>query len=213
MLSKRIRVDEAGTSLIEVLVTSVILGIALMIIYQVLGSVQTAVSSELTRSETNDTMRLAVHQIERQVRSGNLFYDPSVDNDPANGIYPGMTLRIYTQADGSVVAYPNRCVQWRIFEETLQHREWSPAWAVDGYVTGWRTVADSVVNDTLSPEVPAFTLDTSDTKYGQRLLQIALVTNASPEQGPPLRVESSITGRNTGYGFPTSVCATLPPYA
>jgi hypothetical protein len=197
----------------ELVVTCSLLLVATAIFGQLLLSTQSAVSREVDRSSTNDASKLATFEIERQVRSGNLLYDPALDNDAAHGIVPGMSLRVYTQANASTSAYPNRCVQWRIDEDRLDVREWSPAWAQDGYVTGWRTVTEGVVNRSVLPQVPAFTLDTSQAVYGSRLLKIVLVTNTNDAAGPALRVESSVTGRNTGFGFPATVCADIPPYA
>jgi hypothetical protein len=146
------------------------------------------------------------------VRSGNLFYDPALDSSPADGIVPGMSLRVYTQANGSTNAHPNRCVQWRIHDDRLDTREWSPTWATDGYVTEWRTVTTGVVNRSVSPSVTAFSLDQSQAVYGSRLLQVVFVTNTKTTSGPAARVEFSVTGRNTGFGFPANVCNNIPPY-
>jgi type II secretory pathway component PulJ len=200
-------------TLLEVMFTGSILVVVLGIIGSFLVSAQKAVQQETSRSDTNDALRLATYQIERQVRSGNLFYDPALDNDPANGILPGMSLRVYTQANGSTNAYPNRCVQWRVNQDRLDTREWSPSWTTDGYVTGWRTVTPGVVNRSVSPAVTAFALDQSQALYGSRLLEIVLVANTKTTAGPVARVQSSVTGRNTGFGFPTTVCNNIPPYS
>lgn len=212
-LARRLARREHGLTLLEVVFTSALLLVVAAIFHQVLISTQAAVQKELDRSDTNDAVRLAMFQIERQVRSGNLFYDPSLDNDPTNGVVPGMSLRVYTQANASTSAYPNRCVQWRIHLDRLDVREWSPAWVQNGYVTGWRTVTEGVVNRSETPTVPAFTLDQSQSLYGSRLLKIVLVTNTRSSSGPSARVESSVTGRNTGFGFPASVCTNIPPYS
>ena len=211
-LARRLARREHGLTLLEVVFASALLLVVAAIFHRVLISTQAAVQRELDRSDTNDAVRLAMFQIERQVRSGNLFYDPNLDSDPANGIVPGMSLRVYTQANASTSAYPNRCVQWRIDQDRLDVREWSPAWMENGYVTGWRTVAEGVVNRSQTPTVPAFTLDQSQSLYGSRLLKIVVLTNTRSSSGPTARVESSVTGRNTGYGFPASVCTNIPPY-
>jgi type II secretory pathway pseudopilin PulG len=212
-LASRLARREEGFTLLELVFTSALLLVVAAIFQQLLISTQTAVQRELDRSETTDAVGLAMFQIERQVRSGNLFYDPSLDSDPANGIVPGMSLRVYTQANASTSAYPNRCVQWRIYLDRLDMREWSPAWQENGYVTDWRTVTSGVVNRSQTPTVPAFTLDQSQSLYGNRLVNIVLLTNTRSSSGPAARVESSVTGRNTGYGFPASVCNNIPPYS
>ena len=88
-----------------------------------------------------DQARLGVQQLDRQIRSGNLIYNPAAENDSANGIQPGLSLRVYTQSNSV-----QRCVQWRIYNKLLQTRSWTTTWQVDDIVTAWRTVADHIVN-------------------------------------------------------------------
>ena len=89
-----------------------------------------------------------IHFQDRQIRSGNVLYDPGTENDAANGITPGQSVRIYTQAN--VAARGQRCVQYRIYGGSLQQRSWSTIWRTDASVSPWRIVADNVVNATVS---------------------------------------------------------------
>ena len=79
-------------------------------------------------------------------------------------------------------------------------------------MAGWRVVADHVVNRTDSPPVTAFSLDTSDASYGSRLVKIVIVVNENPAHEQDVRVESSVEGRNTTFGYPNNACADIPPY-
>ena len=208
---KRTARDDAGFTMIELGITTMLLGLVLAMLFQSLFSVQTAVERQTGRNARNDRLRIAVHAIERQVRSGNVFSDPAMQNDAANGIVPGMSVRVYTQADAAATT-DSMCVQWRIHERRLESREWSPDWATNGEVTGWRTIAEGILNRDVSPAVPAFELS-SGTSYGRRLLRVRLVAEGDASERKTQRIESAITGRNTGFGYPVSVCETgTPPY-
>jgi prepilin-type N-terminal cleavage/methylation domain-containing protein len=219
--------DEAGFTLVELVTTIMLLSVVLSAFYGVLWSVQRNVEKEKDRSISNDSVRLAVQELDRQVRSGNVLYDPLCEGkvatcttanarlaavDPvaaANGIQPGLSVHIYTQANADTHNPGNRCVQWRVYSQNLQTRQWSPQWQTDGYVTGWRTVTSNIVNTTTDA---AFSLGAS--AFGGRLMNVSLSTNANARSGQAVRVNASITGRNTEYGFPVNVCSLLsaPPY-
>ncbi|HEX2062793.1 MAG TPA: type II secretion system protein [Acidimicrobiales bacterium] len=200
---------EAGFTLVEVITVTAVLSIVLAVTVGVLWSVQSGVSKATSRSQSNDSVRLAVQELDRQIRSGNVLYDPASENDPANGIRPGLSLRIYTQANAPTNNPANRCVQWRVHQGKLQVRSWSTAWRTDGVVSGWRTVVGDMVNDSTTP---AFALDRSEVLFGERVMRVSLVSNAKTEAGEPVRIDASITGRNTQYEFPRAVCADVPPY-
>ena len=197
-------------TLIEVSITLLLLGMVLGMLFQALVSVQTSVDRQVARTSRNDRLRLALHSIERQVRSGNVFSDPALANDPAHGIAPGMSVRVYTQADAESSS-ESVCIQWRIHNEKLESREWSPDWQTTGHVTGWRTIAEGVQNRTVSPNVSAFVLP-SGSEYGRRILEVTLLAEGEGSDQGVQRIESSITGRNTGFGYPVSICDNSPPY-
>ncbi|HMC70994.1 MAG TPA: hypothetical protein VKJ07_17690, partial [Mycobacteriales bacterium] len=108
-----------------------------------------------------------------------------------------------------------RCVQWRITTgQELQRRAWPTNWRDDpgNLVSGWRVVADHVVNRSDNPAVTAFALDTSDASYGNRLVTVTIVVNENPASGQEVRIQSSVEGRDTTFGYPNSACADVPPY-
>lgn len=210
-LARRLRskvADERGVTLVESMMTILILGIVLAMFFTVLTSMQTAAARQEGRTRRNDEARLALSQLDREIRSGNVLYDPSTESDPSGDIVPNMSLRIYTQADAGNRGF--QCAQWRITDSTLQARWWSkddPA----GTVTDWWVVATDVVNRDLSPQVPAFDLDDT-AAYGGRIMTLRLVVDNADDHGGPMEVAMSITGRNTQYGFPNDVCAVVPAY-
>jgi type II secretory pathway component PulJ len=209
-------------SLVEMMIAMALLGIVIPVFVTTLSSVQTRVGRQQDRSLTNDQARLAVEELDREIRSGNLLYDPR-DESPAY-----MALRVYTQTNATTRSPGNRCVQWRIVNGQLQRRDWTTTWHSDGQVSGWRVVADHLVNQNVSPAVPLFQLDTDPAKgytcvsnctdpvlanrhYSGRSVVVTLVVNQNAEAGNDVRVQASITGRNTQYGYPTNVCTDVPP--
>ncbi len=183
-------------TLVELVVTTAILGVVLTAVMSLLFTVQTAFTRQSNRSETNDQVRLAIEQLDREIRSGNLLYDPSTENDSPNGIFPGMALRVYTQNNATTRAPGNRCVQWRIVEQ-------------------WRIVATGIMNQTVSPQVAGFALDPDPSKGGRTLIITILDntnTSSNTTLGNTVKIQESVTGRNTSYGFPSSVCSDIPPY-
>ncbi|HMC70443.1 MAG TPA: hypothetical protein VKJ07_14910, partial [Mycobacteriales bacterium] len=189
---------------VELLVTMVLMSFVGLIFGVTLNSMQRTVAVADGRSQRNDALRLAVGEIDRQIRSGNVFYDPKNETDPSNDIVPNMSLRVYTQANAPSSNPGNRCVQWRITAAKLQTRQWAPA-DFAGTVSPWRTVTADVTNRSAVPNIPAFTLDATP-GYGSRLIKIRMVSDRIDDAGKQEEVTASVTGRNTQYGYPNNIC-------
>ena len=201
-------------TLIELTISMALLSIAAIVFLSTLVFVQRAVSRQGARSVTNDQARLALEEMDHEIRSGNLLYNPALENDPANGIYAGMSLRIYTQTNANIRTPGNQCVQWRILNKTLWKRNWATNWRDDPatLVTDWTIVAEGIQNQSVTPQVSAFALDADPTKGG-RVIVVSLLVNASTGTGSSnVLLQQSVTGRNTEYGYPSQVCADIPPY-
>jgi type II secretory pathway component PulJ len=203
-------------TLVELTVSMSLLALVSIIFLTALVSVQRGVQRQTDRSRTNDQARLAVEQLDHEIRSGNLLYDPQseTDPDPSHQVVPYMSLRIYTQANANARNPGNQCVQWRITDTgELQSRRWSTTWRDDpsSLVTTWRVVAENLVNRDPGVNVNAFSLDPDPAKGG-RTIVITLMVNANQKSGQNVKIQQSITGRNTEYGYPSNVCADIPPY-
>ncbi|HEX9717842.1 MAG TPA: type II secretion system protein [Actinomycetota bacterium] len=189
--------DERGLTLAEMMVTLMILGIALSIFLSVLASVQRGVVRQERLSLRNDRARLAIEALDREIRSGNVLYDPASES------VPYYSLRIYTQANAPTRGSAS-CVQWVLEGETLQTRRWLPYAST---ATAWRTVAEGIVNRTVTPNVQLFTVDPDPYKGGRTVLVTLLVNDDyadHPEQ--TVRLQAALTGRNTTYGYLQSAC-------
>jgi type II secretory pathway pseudopilin PulG len=201
-------------TLLELVVTIGLLSVVMAAIVPIMISVQASFGRETDRSQSNDQARLAVEELDREIRSGNVLYNPMSESDPANGIYPGMSLRIYTQTNAATRNPGNRCVQWRVMGGELQRRDWATTWRTDGLVDGWRVVADHIVNQPnppTPPTTPVFQLDTDPSKGGRSVI-ISVLVQQDSSSGKPVNIQLAVTGRNTEYGYPSSVCTDIPPY-
>jgi hypothetical protein len=92
--------------------------------------------------------------------------------------------------------------------QQLQVRSWSVNWRTDGVVIAWRTVADHVVNRVRG--VQAFSLDAEANKGG-RTLNVDILVNQNSRSGRDVEIKTSVTGRNTEYGYPSDICNDVPP--
>jgi len=188
---------EDGYTVIEMMVAMSALAIALTIFTSLLINVQTNVGAQTDRSVNEDQGKLAMEQLDREIRSGNILYDPLVD-DPT-----GFRLRVYTQTNGT----PFRCVEWRVSGGDLLRRQRDPGYGLP-WPANWRIVAEHVVN--VDRGVKAFTLDPDPTK-GFRTLDVTIIVNVDPSHPTSdVKLSQAITGRNTSYGYPVSVCDPKP---
>ena len=199
----RLRRDD-GMTLVELVVAMSMLSIVLLIFTSVLASVQRTVVVNQRYSEANDEARLALQQLDRELRSGNVINDPA---ETLSGYTVNQYLLVYTQA-----SLPTRgqaqCEIWRVTTTgELQARRWVPG--SSDWETEWRTVAEHIVNR--STGVNTFTMN-SDPLKGERTVDVRLQVNPDLTGSPNRTIElrASLTGRNTSYSYPVSICQTLP---
>jgi type II secretory pathway pseudopilin PulG len=198
------------------MVAMAILGIVLVVFLSTFASVQSAVSREDDKARNNDQARLAMEELDREIRSGNVLYDPSKEAGPPSGVpsctgcVGGFTLRIYTQSNATtrLPAPGYECRLWRITDvQELQTRFWTPGQGE--FASPWSTVATGIVNRIVpSGPVTAFALTSDYANKFDRTIDIALLVNNDWDhyKSDTVRIESSLTGRDTTYGFPADVC-------
>ncbi len=204
-------------TLVELLVAMSIMAVVLLVFTSVLASVQAGVNRQDSLSQTLDQARLSVQELDRELRSGNVLYDPALENAPAgtpgrilscSGCLPGYTLRVYTQTNADTRG-TYRCVLWKISNQEVMTRWWPPLEPANA--SGWRVVATGIVNHDLSPLVVPFTLDTDPLKGG-RTLDILYTMNSDLAHSPSqtVKIQAALTGRNTSYGYPANICQVTP---
>jgi prepilin-type N-terminal cleavage/methylation domain-containing protein len=213
LLTRRVRhSSDGGVTLVELLISMTIFSIVIALTYSVLFTIQRQTKDTTARADTVGDARIALQQIDRQVRSGNVLYSPANETTTAgctaSTVAPSLTpnagncMRIYTQANGE-----QRCVQWQVAAGVIRSRSWSPTWETDGLVSDWAVVAHNTVNTTASPP---FILQGGATAYGSRLVDIELRIKNPQSKGAPVNVTSSLSGRNTAYGYDPGICSPVP---
>lgn len=194
---------ERGVSLVELVVAMAILSIVMVVFLSTLTTIQKASVNQDVRSRTIDQVRLAMQSIDRQVRSGNLLYNPSTAyGSPA--LPTGYTLLIYTQANLPTTG--DKCVLWSINSSNqLVTRAWPPLQPEDA--TEWQVVAEDVVNRIGGSPTLAFSLDATG-----RTITVTFLVNTDLTGSPQAtqRLKASVTGRNTSFGYPVNVCEDPP---
>jgi prepilin-type N-terminal cleavage/methylation domain-containing protein len=196
-----------GFTLGELMVASAILSIVLLVFTTTLATIQRSVSEQQVRSINNDNVRLALENLDRLVRSGNVLIDPSVVNTDCKTTGSAyQCLLAYSQANGTTLL-PARCIQWRVEGTTLQNRWWKPGEKATT-TTAWREVATGIQNLQTTPVTETFRLDPDPLKQGRSVEVLFIVgTGNSGVDGPVARVEASLTARNTSYGYLSDACA------
>lgn len=188
---------DAGVTLVELLVVMIISTVLLAIVYMVLITVQRQTADTVRRADSVDQARIGLSQLDRQVRSGNVFYDPVLESLP-------MSMRVFTQSNAV-----QRCVQWQVTGGVLRTRAWEPVTGV--LKENWRVVARNVVNAGPSQAPFALAGGGTSTSYGRRLVDVLLLVKDPAAGGKPVEVRASLSGRNTQYGFDPGVCTPPTP--
>ncbi len=198
-------------TLIELMVATGLLSLVLTSVFAFMNSAQNTASEQISRTSSNDQLRLAFESIDREVRSGNVIYDPAAESYAPGDIVSGMALRIYTESNAPTRGGIAWCVQWRINSTgVLETRRWVPDW-IDAHdtsqVTGWRIVATGLTNRT--ENIAAFTR----VGNAENLLAVRLRENDDPtgKKGATVEVQQAVSGRNTQFFPSTRNCGPATP--
>ena len=209
----RLRSDERGMTLPELLVAMSIMSLVSIVFLSTLASVQRSVVRSAEWQANNDDARIAIETIDRQLRSGAVLLPPPSD---------GSDFTVYTQSNAPTFKTEEysgaRCVQWRVSDGVLQTRWWRSQFADDwtdstadaANPTGWRTIATSVANYVSPNSQPVFVLDPDPLK-GARTVNVVLLINSAPKRPKEtVRIQAALTARNTSSALGTSACPTQP---
>lgn len=219
-LRRRLRSNEReqGFSLVEITVSMTIFGGLMAIITAVFIASLNQSKDALARAESADAARLAISQLDAQIRSGSVIDDPEGESFSTTGVPPGFSVRILTERGGD-----QNCVQWRVLLDgddrgSLEFRTW-PAWSPDD-VSAWAQVATGLVG----PEEPFDALDTSthdpfvlvtpstgDSVIKSLAITLRVKSAGTREEGKPVLVSTTVTGRNTIFGRGGLECGNVPP--
>lgn len=219
-------VDE-GLTVIELMVAMALLLVGLSMFVTVLFAVQQTSARQLELGRANDQARLALQEIDRQVRSG---YVASMTPIPG----ADASARIYTEARMRGDTDKPQCVAWVLFGEgsgpqTLYSRSWPAGTAAPSSFSptaGWNVIATDIVNTTNGDgDSQTFDLVKTDVKkplggtdvsIGQSLTITLWVNPSSTRASQVTKVSTTVTSRNVlratanaeggGLGARNSLC-------
>jgi prepilin-type N-terminal cleavage/methylation domain-containing protein len=205
---------ERGFSLVELTVSMTIFGGLMAIITGVFIASLNQSKDALARADSADSARLAISQLDAQIRSGSVIDDPETESFASTGVEAGFSVRILTERGGD-----SNCVQWRVYGGSLQYRTW-PAWT-PGSATEWTQVATGL----MAPETPLDAFDTRASTHkpfvlvtpstGNSVIKSLAITlrvkaTGTRDEGKPVLVSTTVTGRNTIFGHGGLECDNVP---
>lgn len=211
---RRDRSADSGFTIIEMLISMIVFGVAIAMVYTVLLKVQSYTTDVQGSADANFELRQSIAVIDRQVRSGNVLYSPANETTPStctpSGTDAGTCMRVYTQANGL-----ERCVQWQVLADPahagtqmLRSRSWSPDWQSDGNFTTWTIEARGLMG---TPSTAPFTLQGAVNTYSSRYLVVRFEAKDPRRGNAPAVITTSLSGRNTNYGYDGGMCNPAPP--
>jgi Tfp pilus assembly protein PilV len=182
---------QEGVTLVEVLVAMGLMVVVVTMYLTSVFNVQKAVTETDVRSRSNDAARFALQAMDREIRSGNIVYDPLTESPTGN---EGYILRIQTQANGSTRTPPTQCVRWRVLNQKLERQSYQVVGGVASIIQNWRTIAEGIRNRDVSPAVPAFTRSDDE-----RTISIVLLANSKPTStaSSTIQLQTSVAIRNS----------------
>jgi len=65
------------------MIAAAVMGVVVTAFLSILASVEKGVARESDRSNNNDQARLALQEIDKEIRSGSLLYDPAGEPSPS----------------------------------------------------------------------------------------------------------------------------------
>ena len=218
---ERSREDEGYTLVELIVVMSIFVGL-MVIVFSVMLQMARQTKDNLGRTEAVDQARIGLMHIDRQVRSGNVIADPATESSITSGVPQYYSLRVYTQTDGVY-----QCVQWRVRYPTgstfglLEYRSWKPGWQSTGLVDPWRVVARGIVKPASGAVVesdpttwPPFFVEQTNAEMSSTAQTIRVTLRmkdpSQSAQATPSVVTSTLTGRNTVFGYPADTCSPVP---
>lgn len=205
------RSERGATTVAELMIASFMFAILAVSVMGIMASSQSAEARQEARSANNDQARAAMEELDREVRSADVLYNPSNAVDASGAAIPGMGLRIETQTNAGTRGANDVCVQWRLdTTNTLLRRTWPPG--NTALVTAWNPVATGIVNRSISPTVRVFKID-SGTSTGSRVVDVTLLVNTQQGTTAHVQAQTQLSNafaiRNPQW-VPTDPCSPVP---
>lgn len=209
------RSDDNGLTLPELLIVMLVFGMVAALSVQATVMMAGSVSTTAGTANSISQVRLAPSSMERQIRSGDVLFSPAEEAVPgsdcqAYSTAAGSCMRVYTRA-----GITGLCVQWQVLPDPatpglalLRTRSFAPTWQTTGAVEAWHVTARGLRAPAAAD--PPFTLQGAATPFDTRLLDVTLTAPDSTNNGHDITLTSSLAGRNTTYGYDSSLCFPAP---
>jgi type II secretory pathway pseudopilin PulG len=191
------RDDDAGTTLIEILVAMIVLSMLLAVFVRAVGLMTSTTTRVTTTAEVVTEGRAASDLLGRQLATA------SATNTP---VLTGGKWYLEFSTDQVKAGTDRQCTQWRYTPSTrtLEYRTWSVVTLV---ATGWWRVSDAVVNTTAQPP---FSVYPSDSTF--MLPRVAVDLRLATTVGSVVQTQGQYTLRNSLDAPPptaSTVCTQL----
>jgi len=198
----RSRPDDAGFTLIELMVAITITLVLLALVPTVMESVSHgAAYSQGVAAGASQALTL-VQELESRVESASQICLPTQLTTAGPTVSAGFAVRVLTSAFGQ----PS-WDQWMLNASThvLQEQQWSTTWVTGNAVPPWITIGTSIVNSSTVP----FALPTVVTGSPQTLTVDLQTKETEGTQSQSIEFKSSVTAFDTPYSSsPPVSCAT-----
>lgn len=198
-MSSRPSSSDEGLTLVELLIASSLLLLAILMFSGALLISQRTQIRDAEYSAANDAAHLAIAEIDRQVRSGYVIATPPSVSGTADGV------KIFTMTNGQA-----RCALWVVappavatepmLAQGLYMKTWNPATQTQptafGAAGGWRLVA----GDLVGADSSTFTIDTANVASDVfPTMEMVLHLNASRDkrQLQEIEIRSQFASRNS----------------
>jgi type II secretory pathway pseudopilin PulG len=195
--------NDAGISLVEVLVTMVITLIVVALLPPILETVSGSTSTSEAISSATAHARLATDNLVSQVGSAVQICLPTTLTSTGPTVAAGFAVRVESLAFGTT-----EWDQWMLNTTThqLEEQRWLATWTTASPVPSWVVIAEPVVNTTVVP----FSLPTTATGSPQILGVVLSMTGGQKHTLQTVLVQTTIAALDTPYapGQPTQPCAT-----
>jgi type II secretory pathway pseudopilin PulG len=199
-MKARIRLsDDAGTTLLELLVGMILMGIFMSIFVGSLVSMTSAQSKTQSIAQTSQNLDQGFQSLDKTVRYASAISTPGTGS-PSGDWY----VEFSTTTTGSQV-----CTQLRVDNSTneLQRRTWTVANSTASGLTGWTPLASEITNGTATAGTsqPFIRVTPGATSDFQQLT-VTLASLAGPANGPTTSGTSfTITAVNSSLPA-TTIC-------
>ncbi len=189
--------DDAGFTLVEVVVAMIVLGLLLGVFVRAVNLMTSTTTRVTTTGETVTEGRAASDALGRQLGTA------SATNTP---VLAGGNHYLEFSTDEVKAGADRQCTQWRYEPSTrrLAYRTWSTVTLV---ATSWTTVSDAVVNTSTQPP---FTVYPSDSAF--MLPRVAVDLRLATSVGSVVQIQGQYTLRNSVDApppSPSTVCTQL----